>query len=146
MPSATRFTAAGLLGVVLGLLALEVVSGTPMRHLVQVAPAIVALVLVIRQTPEAYYAALPIFLFWLLIMTAIWLFLLGLARIITGQYSLAELVLTFVVGSSCVVGLSQVFRAGPVASRLTRTIWAIVFAALQIAAMWLSLRPGVATT
>ena len=145
MPSATQITAVGLTGVILGLLAVGVVSGTPVRHLVQVAPAILALVFIIRRAPWAYYAALPIFVFWLLIMLAIWLYLLGIARIVSGHFTHAEIGLSFVIGASCLVGLSQMLRSQPVASRVTRAAWSVIFAALQLAALWLSLRPEFAT-
>ena len=142
MSNASRTIAVALLGVILGLLAVGVVSGTPVRHIVQSLPGALALGLVIRRVPEAAYAALPVFLFWLLIMVAIWLFLLNLARITTGHFSPAEIALTLVIGASCLVGLSQTFRGKPVASRAKRAAWAIAFAAFQIAALWVSLRPA----
>jgi hypothetical protein len=142
MSNASRLIVISLLGVILGLLAVGVVSGTPVRHIVQVVPAALALALVLRRVPWAAHAALPIFVFWLLIMVAIWLFLLGLARITTGHFSPAEIALTFVIGASCLCGLSQTFRGQPAASRVTRAAWAIVFAALQVTALWVSLRPA----
>ena len=122
MSNASRLIAAALAGVILGLLGVGVVSGTPMRHIIQILPAALALALVIRRVPWASYAALPVFVFWLLIMVAIWLFLLGLARITTGHFSPAEVALTFVIGASCLCGLSQAFRPQPVASRVTRAM------------------------
>jgi hypothetical protein len=133
-------TKAGLLGVILGLLAVGMVSGTMVRHIIQVLPAAVALVLAIRRVSWAYYAALPIFAFWLLIMVAIWLFLLGIARITSGHFTPAEIALTLLIGGACAVGLSQAFAPRPPASRGQRAAWTIVFALLQIAAMWLSLQ------
>ena len=141
MSNTSRITAASLLGVIFGLLAVGVVSGTPVRHVIQILPTTLALALLFRRVPWSYYAALPVFAFWLLIMVAIWLFLLGLARIITGQFSPAEVTLTLVVGASCLCGLSQMFRTEPLVSRVTQVAWAIAFAALQIAVLWVSLHP-----
>ena len=129
----------------MGLLAVGLVSGTPVRHFVQVLPAVLALVLVIRRTSWACYAALPVFGLWLFIMVAIWLYVLGLARIITGRFSPAEIALTLVIGGSCVCGLCQAFRSQAAGSRVTRATWIVVFAALQIGALWLSMRPAFAT-
>ena len=144
MSNTSRIIAGSLAGVILGLLTVGVVSGTPVRHIIQILPATGALSLVIRRVPWASYAALPIFVFWLLIMVAIWLFLLGLARITTGHFSFAEVALTFVVGASCICGLSQTLRTKPVASRITGAVWAIVIGALQVGALWASLRPAFA--
>jgi hypothetical protein len=144
MPDTTRVTAAALVGVILALLAVGVASGTVVRHVIQVLPAGLALVLVIRRAAWAHYAALPIFAFWLLIMLAIWLFLLGLARITSGRFSPAEIALTLVIGASCLAGLSQVFRTQPAASLWARSAWAVAFGALQVAALWASLQPALA--
>jgi hypothetical protein len=144
MSNTSRLIAVSLVGVILALLAVGVVSGTLVRHIIQILPATLALALVIRRVPWAFYAALPVFVFWLLIMVAIWLFLLGLARIITGHFSSAEVALTLVVGASSLCGLSQTLRTQPVESRVTRAAWAIVFTALQFGALWASLRPAFA--
>jgi hypothetical protein len=142
MSNTSRLTALSLLGVIVGLLAVGVVSGTPLRHVIQIPPATLALALVIRRVPGALYAALPVFVVWQLIMVAIWLFLAGLARIITGHYTPAEIALTLLIGASCLCGLSQAFRTQPAASWATRAVWLIVFTALQFGAIWASLRPA----
>jgi hypothetical protein len=144
MSNTSQLISVALVGVILGLLAVGVVSGTPVRHIIQILPAALALSLVIQRVPWALYAALPVFVFWFLIMVAIWLFLLGLARITTGHFSPAEVALTLVVGASCLCGLSQMCRTQPVASRVTRAAWAIVFTALQFGALWASLHPAFA--
>jgi hypothetical protein len=146
MSNTSRLIAVSLVGVILGLLAVGVVSGTPVRHIIQILPATLALALVIQRVPWAFYAALPVFVFWFLVMVAIWLFLLDLARIITGHFSSAEVALTLVVGVSCLCGLSQTFRTQQIVSRVTGTTWAIVFTALQVGALWASLRPAFAHT
>jgi hypothetical protein len=134
-----------LLGVILGLLVVGLVSGTLVRHVIQIVPAVAALILVIRRVPWALYAALSVFVVWLLVMVAIWLYLLGVARIITGRFSTAEIALTLVIGASCVFGLAQVIRAQSTSSRAIRAAAAITFAGLQIGALWLSLQPAIAS-
>ena|SRR5437867_150465 len=136
--------AACLAGVIVSLLLVGVVSATPIRHLIQVTPAIIALVAAGRRAPWAPYAALPLFAFWLFIMIAIWLYLLGLARIVTGHFSPAEIALTLINGASCLWGLPASVRAKPVASGLARLVASTLFLLLQVGAMWVSLRPAFA--
>jgi hypothetical protein len=140
MLNPSRVTAVSLVGVILALLLVGGVSSTPVRHLIQVAPATLVLVLLLRQVRGAIYAALPVFVIWLLVMVAIWLYLLDVARIITGRFSSAEVALTLVIGASCLCGLSQFVRVQPITSRALGAAWAIVFAALQVGAIWVSLR------
>jgi hypothetical protein len=133
-----------LIGVIGGLMLVGVVSHTPLRHLIQVAPAGVVFFLKGRRVAWADDAALPVFSFWFLIMLGIWLYLFGVARIITGRFSAAEVLLTILVGISCVVGLVTMLSSPPRPRRVFRLVIALAFAALQVAAMWLSLRPAFA--
>ena len=91
MPSSTRLILIGLLGVIVSLLLVGVVSGTPLRHVVQVTPPAIALVAVWRRNFWAIYGAVAVFLLWFTLMTFIWLFLLRIARLITGAFSPVEL-------------------------------------------------------
>jgi len=140
MWNASRIIAVALASVILGLLAVGIVRGTLLRHVIQIVPAALALGLAVRRVSGAAYAALAVFAFWLLIMVAIWLFLLNLARITTGHFTPTEVALTFLIGASCLFGLSQTFRAEPAVRWFKRAAWAVAFAALQIGAMWASLR------
>ncbi len=133
-----------LMGIILGLILVGLVSGTPLRHVVQVLPACIVLVALNRPTPWTSYAALAIFLFWLLIMLLIWLHLLGLAHVLSGTFSTTETVLTIFIGGWCLVGLFRFFTT-PTAAKLPARIIAFVgFALLQIAALWISLQPYLA--
>ena len=132
-----------LTGVIVGLLVVGTVSHLPIRHLIQVTPAAIAAVFVARGSRAARYAALPIFVLWLLIMVAIWLFLLGLARVVTGHFTTAETVLTIVIGLSSLWGMVAVLRR-PRARPLPAIVFFILFAVLQWAGLWLSIRPAFA--
>jgi hypothetical protein len=136
--------ALALVGVIGGLMLVGVVSHTPLRHLIQVAPAGVVLLLTGRRVGWADDAAWPVFGFWFLIMLGIWLYLLGVARIITGRFSTAEVVLSILVGLLCVVGFVALLSSPPRPRRVLRLVVVLGFATLQVAAMWLSLRPGIA--
>jgi hypothetical protein len=130
-----------MLTVVIALLLVGVVSGTILRHAVQVTPALVATVVVVRQPVWSRFAAIAVFAFWLLIMLLIWLYLLGLANVITGRFTLVEVILTIVIGLACVAGLA-VTVGRPV--RWSGLFACVMSGALQVGAMWLSLQPALA--
>jgi hypothetical protein len=88
----------GLATLVVALLCVGIVSHTFARHVVQVIPPVVALVIVLRGSNFGPAAAAPIFTFWLGVMANIWMFLLGIARIFTGTFTLIEIALTLVIG------------------------------------------------
>ena len=133
---------ASLAGIATSLLLIGFVSGTPFRHLVQLVPVAIALVLVIKRWSSSPYAALPLFVFWLLIMVGIWLHLLGIADVITGQFRVSEIVLTVAIGVSCAAGIVAVLRHESGSTGLARLLAVLVLGSLQVGAMWLSLQPG----
>jgi hypothetical protein len=134
-----KVVAACLLCVLAALLAVGVVSGTLVRHVIQVLPIAAACLAVRRFDGRASWAAVPIFAFWLAIMVLIWLFLLGIARVVTGTYSPAEIALTIVIGVASAIGLVQAVRA-PTSSRVPLSaLLFVAFGALQVVAMWCSL-------
>ena len=139
-----RLTAAALIAVVVSLLLVGVVSGTMLRHVVQVAPVVAAIVVIFLRPQWSRPVSLPLFVFWLFIMSLIWLFLLDLARVVTGHFTPAEVALTLVIGAACLVGLWASIKD---VSRVP--IWrglavVAIFGALQVGAMWLSLQPAFA--
>jgi len=66
--------------IMAALLVVGAVSHGVIRHIVQTSPLWIAIVLGIRGSALTKWAALPCFVFWLVLMTAIWLYLLGWAR------------------------------------------------------------------
>jgi hypothetical protein len=131
--------------IAVALMVVGVVSHTPMRHVVQIAPIILAIALWARRSPLAVVAAVPLFAFWLLVMGAIWLFLLGVARVLTGSFSPVEITLTVVIGAASLAGVVVSYGQGTSAGVAARLVTVIVFALLQCAAMWLSVQPFAAS-
>ena len=127
------------------LILVGIVSDTMIRHLIQIAPLVVAILLSLSRSGAASAAAAPLFAFWLLLMGAVWLFLLGVARIVTGTVPPIEIALTVVIGAASAVGLALTHRQGTALTFAGRLGTVIVFALLQYAAMWLSTRPFAAT-
>ena len=91
------------------------------------------------------FAALAVFVLWFLMMMLIWLYLLGLARVVTGHFTGVEIALTLVIGAASVVGSAAALRVSD-SSRWPARLAAFVAAALvQIACVWLSMQPTFAT-
>ena len=126
------------------LIVVGIVSHSLVRHIIQIAPVLVALMLVLRGTDGGVNAAAPLFAFWLLIMGSIWLFLLGIARIFSGKFTPIEIALTIIIGVASVGGLVTVYRHGGERSPAERLGLSFGFAVLQFAAMWISVLPFVA--
>ena len=141
--SLRRVTGA-LAGLVLSILLVGIVSGTPIRHLIQVVPGIIALSAAIRHLRWAAEAACPLFIIWLCLMSAIWMHLLGLAHLLSGQFTPIDNWLTIIIGICCLWGLVVTARAASSASAARRWLVIAGFALLQLAALWTSFQPLVA--
>ena len=81
---------------------------------------------------------------WALLMVLIWMYLLGIATFFTGSFSLAEILLTVLIGGFSAVGIAACLRwrsASPIAHRIAGFA---AFAIIQMAAMWISFMPAFA--
>ena len=131
-----------LIGLALALLLVGVVSGTVLRHVVQIVPIVLVLAVVRRRPEWGAYAAIPIFLFWTLIVILIWLFLLGQSRIASGHYTPIEVISTFLMMACSLTGVVKCVQLGRRLPGAGRTLAFLLFAGMQVAAMWVSfLRP-----
>ena len=142
-PSAPRFWPGviGLGGLVAALLAVGVVSGTLTRHLIQVAPASLALILVASGSRYGRAAALPILTLWSVLMGTIWLFLLGLTSIVQGHFTPVEITLTVTIAGACLIGLAGGPRPTANLSLSRRAAAATTSGLFQLAAFWASAQP-----
>lgn len=144
MNADSRGVVIGLAGLAGALLVVGAVSGTILRHVVQIVPVLAAIAVVRRWPVIGACAALPVFMFWMLIVLLIWLFLLGLSRIASGHYTLAEIISTMVMAMCCVSGSVRAVGVGRPAPLSARVLTFIVFAVLQVAAMGISFSPSIA--
>ncbi|HVM74978.1 MAG TPA: hypothetical protein VMT75_04995 [Candidatus Saccharimonadales bacterium] len=133
-----------LVGLIVSLLMVGFVSHTPIRHAIQVTPACLVAALTWRGASWSRFAALPVFLIWLLLMILIWLYLLGIAHVISGTFSGTEIPLTIAIGLAAIAGTVFVFRNKDSLTWAPRLIAFFFGAALQVAALWLSFQPGFA--
>ena len=119
-------------------------SGLVLRHIVQTLPLWMGVVLGTQRSRVAGWVVLPLFLFWLVLMVIIWLYLLGVASLVSGDFTPLEIAMTLVVGAASMVGLAG-------AARLLRSLpvsIAVGLFVLSAAVQWecfrLSFLPGIA--
>lgn len=133
-----------LIGLALALLLVGVVSGTLLRHIVQIVPIMVALGILARRPSWGAYAALPIFAFWTLVAVLIWLFLMGLSRIANGHYTPIEVVSTVVMAACSIAGAIKCIQLGRPLRAAGRISMVLLFSAMQFVAMWISFLKSIA--
>jgi hypothetical protein len=127
-----------LVGLALALLLVGIVSGTLLRHVVQILPIVAATAVLVRRPAWGAYAAMPLFFFWTLIVVLIWLFLVGLSRIANGHYTPIEVVSTVFMAGFSVVGIMKSVPLGRPLRAVERVLVFAVFAAMQFGVMWVS--------
>jgi hypothetical protein len=114
------------------------------RHIVQTSPLWIVIVLGVRKPALAKWAALVCFVFWLALMAAIWLYLLGWARFLSGTFTPVEIAMTMVVGSASITGIVRAasMKSGVRAAAAAVTMSIVLL--LQVAAFRVSLLPQIA--
>src|SRR6266404_6903005 len=110
------------------------VSKTELRHLVQTLPLWLGILLALGRVRAARWAVMPIFLFWLTAMMFIWLFLLGWSRVLSGHFSPVEIAMTFIIGTSALIGLLFSMKGKRQVTPLGASCVFLLSAAFQFAA------------
>jgi hypothetical protein len=144
MKDHAKSVAFATIAILLALYVVGAFSHGVLRHIVQTLPLWIPIILGFRGRELAKWAALPCMAIWLIMMSFIWMFLLGWARILTGHFT------PFEVGMTLVVGVASLFGIG--ASLLWRTsvrplaAWytAIVCGVFQLLAIRISFIPFIA--
>lgn len=116
-----------------------------LRHVVQTLPLWIGVVFGARRSRAAGWIALPMFLFWLVLMSFIWLYLLGIARIITGHFSPVEIAMTILVGAASIIGIAAFARLRSHLSAGAALGVFILVAVVQWICFRLSVLPAIAT-
>jgi hypothetical protein len=132
-----------LLTIIVALQVVGLVSHTAIRHLVQTAPLMAAIVLALVSPRWSIPAAAPLFTFWLLLMFLIWLFLLGIARIVKGTFTPIEVAMTIAVACAAIAGLAVAARNWPRSNIALGIAIALLFTAAQFYAFRLSQLPPI---
>ena len=115
-----------------------------LRHLVQTAPFCVAVVLGFRRSRAAYWVALPLFLFWLVLIALIWAYLLGISHIVNGHFSPIEIGMTIVVGVAGILGIASLAGSKSSLSLATKLGLFVAFLAVQLVCLRISFLPSIA--
>ncbi|HEY6968622.1 MAG TPA: hypothetical protein VJA94_05435 [Candidatus Angelobacter sp.] len=116
-------------------------SGTPVRHAIQVCPAVLALLLAWTRHSWGAAASLPLFLFWMAISVLIWLHQLKIAHVITGKFTLTEIIITVIIFIAGLAGSDSSWRGARPMKGAGRVLLFLLFAALQWGALLLSRQP-----
>lgn len=135
----SHVTLSCLTALLVCLLAVGVESKTFLRHMFQVLPIVLVIVLGLFRSRWMGSGALGLFACWAFFMLLIWLYLAGIQTFFTGNFTAFEIVLTVVMGMLSILGIGANVR--PVSNvRLTvHMSGAVAFALLQLVVMWLSL-------
>src|SRR5258708_6900373 len=144
MTRPSKSIASCCLAVLVALYVVGAVSHGSLRHEVQTLPLWIPIVLGFRDRELAKWFALPCLIFWLGIVVFIWLFLLGWARILTGQYSPTEILMTLIIGAACLFGIVTCFRWRTKLRPMPVIATIVLSAILQILAFRASLLPYIA--
>jgi hypothetical protein len=126
--------------IMLALLIVGIVSNTIPRHLIQIFPVALAMMLSIVRSRGSHWHAIPIFLIWFIIMGLIWFYLLGIADIVTGQFTPTEVAMTIIIGIACLYGIWEAISVKSNTPAAVNALVFIIFAGLQMLALWLSTR------
>jgi hypothetical protein len=127
--------------VIAALYVVGFVSQTELRHVVQTLPLWVGAILGYLGERMARWVALPLFLFWLILMSLIWLYLLGWANVIHGHFSPIEIVMTLVVGISSLLGIVNCVPGITSSGLITGGAVFLLSAAFQVAMLHVSFLP-----
>lgn len=142
-PSGT--IAVSALALIAALIVVGIDSGGIVRHILQTLPVWAAVILGLRNSTLTKWAALPVFLFWLVLMTLIWLYVLGLSTIANGTYNAVELSMTFIVALAAITGIAAAIFAPGGARPGAAAMLFIAIAAVQIGLMAVSLKPPISS-
>jgi hypothetical protein len=144
MEKNTRIMVGCCAAIMAALLGVGAVSHIVVRHIVQTSALWIAMVLGIRNSKLTKWAALPCFVFWLVLMAAIWSFLLGWASFLSGTFSPTEIAMTIIVGVASLGGVIRALsmKSGERAVRATATILVVMI--FQVAVFRLSMIPQIA--
>ncbi len=77
-------------------------------------------------------------------MAIIWLYLLGIARIITGHFSAVEIAMTIIVGAACLTGIVVFAGFKSLLSPAKAATAFVVMAVLQLVCLRISFLPAIA--
>jgi hypothetical protein len=136
-----RMIPACCVAVIAALYVVGFVSQTELRHVVQTLPLWVGAILGYLGVRMARWVALPLFLIWLILMSLIWMYLLGWANVIHGHFSPVEIAMTLIVGISSLAGIVGCVPGIQSAGLLAGSGVFLLSASSQVAMLYVSFLP-----
>jgi hypothetical protein len=133
-----------LLVIVALVLGVGLASNLVLRHLVQTLPLWLGVVFGFRGSRATAWMVLPLFLFWFLLMTVIWAYLLGFSHLINGHFSGVEIAMTVIVGVAAAIGITSCARFRSSLSPLVAAVLFIGMGAIQLVCFRVSFLPAIA--
>jgi hypothetical protein len=127
--------------VIAALYVVGFVSQTELRHVGQTLPLWVGAILGYLGVRMARWVALPLFLIWLILMSLIWLYLLGWSNVIHGHFSPVEIAMTLIVGISSLAGIAGCVPGIHSAGLLAGSGVFLLSASSQVAMLYVSFLP-----
>ena len=143
-PTPMAIAICGLIVILALVVGVGLASNLVLRHIVQTLPLWFGVVLGFRRAQITGWITLPSFLFWLALMAVIWLYLLGIARIISGHFSPVEIAMTIIVGAASLIGIVMFARLKSLCSPAKAVAAFAAMAVLQLACFRLSFLPAIA--
>lgn len=132
-----------VLVILLALYVVGAMSRGVLRQFMQTLPLWVPILLGFRGNELAKWSALPCLIIWLATMVLIWLSGAAWVYVALGQFSPTELAMTLIVGLASASGSLVSLHWRTAVRPLSAGTVALVFAALQLSAIWVSLSPSI---
>jgi|SRR5690349_11449621 len=126
------------LATITALFVVGAVSSGVVRQLVQTSPLWITVGFGLRRSVWSKWAALPCFVFWLLLMTATWLSLLGWVDLVHGSFQAIEVAMTVIVGLASLIAIVSALRLKSSVRPWPTTGIVLLVAVLQLAVFPLS--------
>ncbi len=115
-----------------------------LRHIMQTLPAWGVVILGVKRSRVTGWFALPVFVFWLVLMSLIWLYLLGVSHLLSGNFTAWEISMTIVVGVMCIIGIGTSVKIHSSLSKVSKAGVFVAVALLQFLCLRVSFLPAIA--
>jgi hypothetical protein len=115
-----------------------------LRHIIQTAPLWIGVILGFRHSRATAWATIPLFMAWLILMTLIWLYLLGISNLLSGHFAPIEIVMTIIVGAAAIAGIGGCIRFKASLAPLWAGSLFLLMLVLQLTCLRISFLPTIA--
>ena len=143
-PKESKLIAYCCLAILFALYVVGAMNHGVLHPMVRTLPLWVPIVLGFRGSEFAKWSALPCLIIWLASMIGIWFFGVAWVYVALGQFALADLALTLIVGAASAGGFFVALRWHTAVRPFSAGAVALSLGALQFLTLWVSLSPSIA--